>query len=357
MLDSPEDATARDTVSKSNAKGVVEGNASLLAKLTGYRALELYLAVIGVAGTMNALVSKIDELGDGNGGVNVTYIPRQAHAMESAAAGPKIGQEKAETGGSLFDTVFHDLDSDQKLQARETVDMFKSRILQKSNYRQAHWEIPHEYKSVIEETAAAYGISEDALLGIISVENEGGTDITNESSGARGVAQFLPDTARQYGLIVNSEMDQRTDPVLSIDAAGRYLRDHKALFGRDEGLAVWSYHAGAGVVFNALQVYFIDIGVGDIGNYGEAIGNNDADAATSTVRAAQFHITHEKLSVQQLFSNNRVQTDVLNYLDDYSDSYPYQVIAASEILREQEGRQVDLGGGLKISVSNNPPTE
>lgn len=158
----------------------------------------------------------------------------------------------------------------------------------------------------------------------------------NESSGAIGVAQFLPDTARQYGLIVNDVIDQRTDPVLSIDAAGRYLRDHKALFAGDEGLTVWSYHAGVGNVFRAMRVYFIDKYGEDIGDYAQTIVDDDPRAREKVEADAHKMMKKDKLDIHKLLSNQAVQEKVTSGLDDYSASYPPSVVAAVELLHEHE---------------------
>jgi membrane-bound lytic murein transglycosylase D len=63
--------------------------------------------------------------------------------------------------------------------------------------------------------------------------------------GARGLWQFMPDTARRYGLRVDDEVDERTDPLLATRAACRYLNDLLAMFGADAFMcAVGSYNSG-----------------------------------------------------------------------------------------------------------------
>lgn len=63
-------------------------------------------------------------------------------------------------------------------------------------------------------------------------------------AGAAGPAQFMPGTARRYGLVVNSFRDERFDYWKSIDAQGRYMRDLLDRFKGRYDLALAGYNAG-----------------------------------------------------------------------------------------------------------------
>ena len=69
---------------------------------------------------------------------------------------------------------------------------------------------------------------------------------------AKGMWQFMYSTAKRYGLTINSYVDERFDPVVSADAAARYLRDSYLIFG-DWNLAIASYNCGAGNVNKAIR--------------------------------------------------------------------------------------------------------
>lgn len=70
--------------------------------------------------------------------------------------------------------------------------------------------------------------------------------------GAKGMWQFMYQTAKIYGLHIDSFVDERLDPIKSADAAARYLQDAYEIFG-DWNLAIASYNCGAGNVKKAIR--------------------------------------------------------------------------------------------------------
>lgn len=83
--------------------------------------------------------------------------------------------------------------------------------------------------ATIDTAAAKYGQDSNTLRGIGWLESKGDPNAANSKSRARGLFQFMPETADQYGL------ENRFDPVQSADAAARLLRDNRNYLIRELG--------------------------------------------------------------------------------------------------------------------------
>jgi hypothetical protein len=93
---------------------------------------------------------------------------------------------------------------------------------------------------IIEPILAKYGVPDDfKYLAVI----ESGLVNAVSSAGARGVWQFMPETAKEKGMEVNDIVDERYHLEKSTEAACRYLLAAKEKFG-SWTLAAASYNGG-----------------------------------------------------------------------------------------------------------------
>ncbi|MDE6062757.1 MAG: lytic transglycosylase domain-containing protein [Duncaniella sp.] len=74
---------------------------------------------------------------------------------------------------------------------------------------------------------------------------------------AGGLWQFMPTTAKEYGLEVNDYVDERYAPVKATEAACRYLKKSYAKYGNWESVAA-SYNGGVARITNELAAQQVD---------------------------------------------------------------------------------------------------
>jgi Soluble lytic murein transglycosylase and related regulatory proteins (some contain LysM/invasin domains) len=106
------------------------------------------------------------------------------------------------------------------------------------------------YLPIIEEILDEYGLPKE--LKAMAVIESAFNPLAVSRARAKGMWQFMYNTARQYGLNITSFVDERLDPVASCRAAAQYLRDSYMIFG-DWSLAIASYNCGAGNVLKAIR--------------------------------------------------------------------------------------------------------
>lgn len=106
------------------------------------------------------------------------------------------------------------------------------------------------YFNLIENVLKQYGLPKE-LKYIAVIESNLSTNATS-IVGAGGPWQFMPYTARDYGLVVNGYLDERRDYYKSTHAAARYLL---ALYSQmhDWLLVMAAYNGGPGRVYSAIK--------------------------------------------------------------------------------------------------------
>lgn len=106
------------------------------------------------------------------------------------------------------------------------------------------------YMPIFEDALSAYDIPLE--LKYLPVIESALNPKATSRVGAAGLWQFMPSTGKQYGLEINSLVDERRDPVKASYAAARYLRDLYKIYG-DWSLVIAAYNCGPQNVRKAMQ--------------------------------------------------------------------------------------------------------
>src|SRR5665647_142742 len=107
------------------------------------------------------------------------------------------------------------------------------------------------YFPMIENVFDSYGIPAE-LKYMAVIESALNPGVVNRRSGATGLWQFMYSTGRMYGLIINSVVDERRDPVKATHAAARFIKDLYSIYN-DWVLVIAAYNCGPGNVNKAIK--------------------------------------------------------------------------------------------------------
>lgn len=153
-------------------------------------------------------------------------IPRASSAYDAAAA-TRINRHYQD----LFGT-------EQDFKAIETRGQIQDRM--REIRTGATWTVGGGYKNpafdaYIAEVEKLNNLPEGMLLAIKNAGEKSGVSAVSPK-GARGVMQFMPDTAKGYGLRVDDVVDERLDPWKSMEAAGSFMDERMRFLGKKYGL-------------------------------------------------------------------------------------------------------------------------
>ncbi len=147
----------------------------------------------------------------------------------------RLGEARPEATPWLRGKVLHHL---ERLAAQKNLGALLAR-------KQQRW-------PTIARELAARGLPEE--LGYLAWAESGFDGSLSSPLGSRGVWQFIPATARRYGLTVTAESDERLDFAKETHAATEYLIKLFGEFGKGSPLlALAAYNAGETAVHKALD--------------------------------------------------------------------------------------------------------
>ena len=101
-----------------------------------------------------------------------------------------------------------------------------------------------KYANIIQTASKAYGVEPSLVHAVISAESQYNPNAVSRT-GAMGLMQLMPDTARRYGV------QNMMDPTENIHGGVRYLRDLLDLFKGRLDLAIAAYNAGENAVIRS----------------------------------------------------------------------------------------------------------
>nr|MDD3719949.1 lytic transglycosylase domain-containing protein [Candidatus Gracilibacteria bacterium] len=153
------------------------------------------------------------------------------------------------------------------------------------------------YVPYIEKTLKENKMPDD-LKYIVIVESALRNDV-NSTAGAGGIWQFMPDTAKQYGLIINKYVDERYNFEKSTDAAIKYLKTIYNDLG-NRTLVLASYNRGENAIKQALK----DQGVN---NYYDLYLNEETSRYVFKILSVKYiiknYLSHQK-SIDKLIGES-----------------------------------------------------
>ncbi|MEC0139743.1 lytic transglycosylase domain-containing protein [Paenibacillus macerans] len=108
--------------------------------------------------------------------------------------------------------------------------------------------MPPKYAGLISAATKKYGLPDGLLAAVAKTESDFNPNAKNSKSGASGMFQFMPATARGYGI-------DPFDVAQASDAAGKMLSGLIAKYDGDLAKALAGYNWGGGNVDKAVKKY------------------------------------------------------------------------------------------------------
>jgi hypothetical protein len=256
--------------------------------------------------------------------------------LHDGTVAPKIPQSVT-LAGQTIDLSRYDLRErfDRELMAMMYMHSSSLLLIKRAN----------RYFPIIEPILQSNGVPDD-LKYLACIESHLDPKAVS-SAKAAGMWQFMPETARQYGLEVNDQVDERYNVVKATEAACKYLKYAYSLYG-DWTSAAASYNTGYGRVTreldrqkatNALDLWLVE----ETQRYVFRI--LACKTFMENPRRYQFYVGREELYAPLALKDTVVTGTVSNWVDlatslgvSYYDLKAHNTWIRSDSLSNKEGK-------------------
>jgi membrane-bound lytic murein transglycosylase D len=177
--------------------------------------------------------------------------PMNSRKIATKENGPFFNQLNKYGFKNLFSNNTYNSSLAYKAQINPNAELFVQDYIKRHNdhlQKMKRWGQP--YFNLIESVLQQYGLPKE--LKYIAVIESNLSSAATSYKGAGGPWQFMPYTARDFGLVVNNFQDERRDYYKSTHAAAKYLL---VLYRKlhDWLLVMAAYNGGPGKVYSAIK--------------------------------------------------------------------------------------------------------
>ena len=190
------------------------------------------------------LADDVDSESDGK--VSLVSTSARPHSAEDLTIEDVIRSEEPNTQ-NLYDNSRYDFPITMNSRVEAWIDYFTGRGRE---HMERYLARSHRYIPLMRKIFKKAGLPED-LVYLALIESG---FILRAKSRVRAIGpwQFMKATGKRYGLHIDSWVDERQDPILSTEAAARYLRDLYLMF-ESWYLAASAYNGGEYRVLRAME--------------------------------------------------------------------------------------------------------
>ena len=195
----------------------------------------------------SAAFSAVSSIVGGGGLANYGVSATRTATISSPTYTNSIGINTIELYAGRLNAIRRSIPLDYNPQVRSLIELY---LYRKADVSSRIIGLSQIYFPVFENIFAQYGLPSE--LKYLAIPESALNPYAVSRSGAVGLWQLMPVTARELHLTINENIDERRDPYKATHAAAEYLR---RLYYRynDWPLAIAAYNCGPGTIDNAIK--------------------------------------------------------------------------------------------------------